>query len=367
MIKKNQNPPNYTLLGLVLALVFLGVTVIASASSVLSWQNHTNTYYYLVHQILFGVLPGLLILALFSKINYHFWQKLAPILMLAAFLLLILVLVPGLGVVSGGARRWLDLGVVSVQPSEFAKLAMVVYLAAWFARKQKNLHDFVSGFLPSLLMVGLMAFLIFRQPDMGTLIVLAATAATMFFAAGSHIRHLLGTAGLAFAALYLAIVTTPYRVARVITFLDPARDPQGIGYHVNQALLAIGSGGLFGVGFNRSLQKYNYLPEPMGDSIFAVVGEEMGFLRSALIILMFMALAWLGLKIAQRTSDQFGRLLAVGLTAWIGLQAFINISAMLGIMPLTGIPLPFISYGSSSLLATLAGMGILLNISRQTG
>ncbi len=366
MTKPNLSNPNYALLSLIVVFLFLGITAIASASSVISWNNHANTYYYLVHQILFGIVPGIILMFIASRINYRFWRAISPFLLLLALFLLVLVLIPGVGIEVGGAQRWINLGVANFQPSELAKLAVIVYLAAWFDKKQKNVHDLLSGFLPSLVMVGLIAFLIYLQPDMGTLVVLILTAAAMFFMAGSQIKHLVVTGGLGLVGLFLAIRSAPYRIARVITFLDPSHDPQGIGYHVNQALLAIGSGGLFGYGYNRSLQKYNYLPEPMGDSIFAVIAEEMGFIRSALLIVLFLALAWLGLNIARRAPDNFGRLLALGITAWISIQAFINIGAMLGIMPLTGIPLPFISYGSSSLIALLTSVGILLNISRKT-
>ncbi|OGE84652.1 MAG: cell division protein FtsW [Candidatus Doudnabacteria bacterium RIFCSPHIGHO2_02_FULL_46_11] len=363
--KSKLNPPNYTLLGLTLGLIFFGITAIASASSVVSWNNQGNTYYYLVHQILFGVFPGLLLMVFFSKINYRFWQKIAPLLIVLVLILLLAVLIPGIGVEIGGARRWLDLGFTYVQPSEIAKLVLIIYLAAWFDKRHRNLSDFMTGFLPSLVMAGVVAFLIYLQPDMGTLIVLTITAAAMFFTAGSQIKHLLGTSALVLVALFLAIKTAPYRAARIITFLDPSHDPQGIGYHVNQALLAVGSGGLLGYGYNNSVQKYNYLPEPMGDSIFAIIAEELGFIRVTLLMLLFVAFIWTGLNIAKRTPDNFAKLLAVGITTWIGIQAMINIGAMVAIMPLTGIPLPFISYGSSSLIAVLAATGILLNISRQ--
>jgi cell division protein FtsW len=363
--KKPLNPPDYILLSVTLGLLFFGIIALASASTVLAWDNHGTTYYYFVRQLLFGVFPGLLIMTIVSRIDYHRWQKLSPFILIAIFALLIAVLIPGIGISVNGARRWISLGFTTIQPSEFAKLGLIIYLASLFDRKRKDIHDFKQGFLPSLLILGGVIFLVFLQPDLGTILATSSGAAFIFFMAGSRFKHLLATAAVAIAGLFIAIKAEPYRAARLITFLDPSHDPQGLGYHVNQALLAVGSGGLLGNGYNRSFQKHNFLPEPMGDSIFAVIAEEMGYVRSSLLIVAFTVFAFLGFRIAQNAPDNYGRLLAAGITGWITFQAFINIGAMLAIIPLTGIPLPFISYGSSALVTTMAGIGILLNISRQ--
>lgn len=360
----NRSAPNYTLLGIILILVFLGISAIASASAIVSWNNFGNAHYYLVHQLIFGVLPGLAVLVAASRLNYQIWRKLAVPLMFLAVAFLVAVFIPGVGASANGASRWVNLGFTLFQPSELAKLALIVYVAARFDKRKSDIQDFRSGFLPGLLAVGIIGALIFMQPDLGTLMVITLTAASMFFTAGSKIKHLVGTASVALVGLVFAIMAAPYRAARIITFLDPSHDPQGIGYHVNQALLAVGAGGLLGYGYNRSLQKHNYLPEPMGDSIFAVMAEELGFLRVSILIILFLVLAFIGFRIAKNAPDNFGKLLAVGICSWVTIQAFINIGAMLGILPLTGVPLPLISYGSSALIITLWGLGILLNISR---
>ena len=361
---RSQGSPDYVLLGTTLFLVFFGLIVLSSASLVLSQNRYGNTFYYLVHQLIFGALPGIILMSVASVVSYTIWRRLAPVLMLVSIGTLVLVLIPNVGIEIGGAKRWLNLGITTFQPSELAKLSLILYLAAWFDKKQHSIGDLVSGYIPSLIIVGLFVGLIYLQPDLGTLIIISLIAASMFFVAGTKLRHLATTAVLAFTALYLAIRAAPYRVARLVTFLDPSYDPQGIGYHVNQALLAVGSGGLLGYGFNRSLQKYNYLPEPMTDSVFAIMAEEMGFIRTALIVAAFAVLIYSGFKVAQNAPDDFSRLLAVGITSWIGIQTFINIGALIGILPLTGIPLPFLSYGSSNLIVTLLGIGILLNISK---
>ena len=287
-----------------------------------------------------------------------------PLLLLATALLLVLF-VPGVGFEHGGARRWIDLGIVPLQVSEVAKLALVVYLAAWLSGR-RTASDLAGGFLPFAAVTGLLGGLVMLQPDLGTTFVLAGVALTMYFTAGVPLKHI-GTAvaGLA-GVVTVLIATAPYRINRFLTFLDPSKDTQGTGYHVQQALVAIGSCGIFGVGFNNSLQKNFYLPEPMNDSIFAVIGEELGFFASLALLAAFAFLARRGFRIARYAPDAFGRLLVTGFITWVILQAIVNIAAMLSLIPLTGVTLPFISLGGSSLVVLMIAMGIVMNVSRHT-
>ncbi|NTV41477.1 MAG: cell division protein FtsW [Candidatus Moranbacteria bacterium] len=255
----------------------------------------------------------------------------------------------------------------SFQHSEMSKLAIILYLAAWFESKgQQKIKDVFEGLLPFLGIMGLIGFLIIKQPDMGTLGVVVLTSFSVFFVSGAKLKHLFSMGILGSFLLWLLIKLEPYRFDRISAFLEPGADPKGIGYQISQALLAIGSGGFWGLGLGHSRQKFNYLPEPVGDSIFAVIGEELGFIGAIFLIILFVTLAFRGLRIAKNAPDIFGKLIATGVTMWIILQAFINIGANIALVPLTGIPLPFISYGGTSLVFLMAAVGILLNISKFT-
>ena len=356
-----------TLLTIVSILLIFGLVMIASAGVIYSETRFADEYYFFKHQLFFGVLPGILVLYLFSKLDYHFWKKVAVPLFFASVIFLILVFVPGVGSRVYGASRWIQLGPFSFQPSEMAKLAMIIYLAAWLeSRGAQRIKDVFEGLLPFLGIMGLIGFLIMKQPDTGTFGVIVLTSFAIFFVSGARIQHLASMGGLGAFALWILIKVEPYRFNRILTFLDPGADPQGIGYQINQALLAVGSGGFLGVGLGHSRQKFNYLPEPVGDSIFAVIGEELGMIGATILVILFVVLAIRGIKIAKNSPDMFGRLVATGITMWITLQAFINISANIALVPLTGIPLPFISYGGTSLIFLMAAVGILLNISKQS-
>ncbi|MBX4187092.1 MAG: putative lipid II flippase FtsW [Candidatus Doudnabacteria bacterium] len=348
----------------VLILLGMGLLMLASASSVLSYQRFGSNYYYFFRQLLFGALPGLILMYFFSRIDYHRWQKLAPIFVLAGVAMLVAVLIPGIGFQVGGARRWINFGSFLFQPAEFIKLAMVLYLASWYDKRQHNIDDLYYGFLPILAIVGVVAGLIIMEPDIGTMLVLTSIAAVMIFIGGARVRYLLATGTGALLVLWILIKAAPYRMHRFLAFMDPSVDAKGISYQINQALLAIGSGGWWGRGFGQSLQKHSYLPEPIGDSIFAVTAEEMGFIRICFILLLFLFFAYRGFKIARSAPDTFGKLVAGGITAWLTLQALINMGGISGVIPLTGIPLTFMSYGSTALAISLASIGILLNISR---
>jgi cell division protein FtsW len=347
-------------------LVLIGIVMVSSASVVLSYTNFGNNNHFLYHQMM-GAAAGAVAFFAVSRFDYHRLRPLAPAALFLTITLLALVVLTPLGTNHGTiAKRWLDLGVVSFQPTEFVKLAFIVYLAAWLERKGNAVKSFSYGFLPFATMLGVVAVLIMKQPDLGTMSVIGLTSAAMFFVAGASWSHIgLGSfSGL--LVVFALIKSAPYRLQRLTIFLNPGSDSGGAGYHVNQALLAIGSGGLFGLGFGHSRQKYNYLPESATDSIFAVIAEELGMVRASMLLALFLVMLWRGFKVAIQAPDQFGRLLGIGIISWIGFQTVINIGAMLGIVPLTGVPLPFISYGSSSLILTLVAVGILVNISRQT-
>ena len=352
------------LLMTVLAITIFGLIMVGSASSVLAEQVSDDPFYFLKHQLTYGATVGLGAFVLGFFVPYRKWRALALPALLAALVLLVLVFIPGLQVSSGGASRWIGIGPVTIQPSEIAKLAIILYLAALFERKEEEIHDFKKSVMPFLIITGIMAFLIILQPDLGTLLSLSAISFVMVYTAGFRLHHLAAIGGGALAFFALMATTASYRLERVLTYLHPELDPQGIGYQINQALLAVGTGGLWGLGFGRSRQKYHYLPEPASDSIFAIIAEELGFIRILLVIAAFAFIGYRGFKIAYAAPDTFGRLLATGITSWIVIQAFINIGAILAITPLTGIPLPFISYGGSALATVLFASGILLNISK---
>ncbi|HAV11526.1 MAG TPA: putative lipid II flippase FtsW [Candidatus Moranbacteria bacterium] len=364
MLKSDIDKP---LLFSVLALIVFGLIMISSAGIIYSETRFGDAYYFFKRQFLFGVIPGLLVLYFVQRIDYHYWKKISFPLFLISIIFLLLVFVPGIGIKVYGATRWINLGPISFQPSEMAKFTLIMYLAAWLESKGTHrIKDFYEGFVPFLGILGLASFLILKQPDMGTLGVLVMIAVSVYFVSGAKISHIFALGSLGAALVFLAVKLEPYRFDRILAFMDKGADPQGIGYQINQALLAVGSGGFFGLGLGHSRQKFNYLPEPVGDSIFAIIGEELGLVGAVLLISLFMTLAYRGFKIAKNAPDEFGRLVAVGITMWIILQAFVNIAANTALIPLTGIPLPFVSYGGTSLVFLLFAIGVLMNISKQS-
>lgn len=351
-------------MGTVVLLLLIGVAALFSASVVESHKDFGDIYAYFTHQLLYGVGLGVLIAFIIYKVPYKKWKVYALPLLLGAIFLLLFVFIPPFGVEAGGARRWISIGGFSFQPSEFAKLAFVIYLAAWFDGRHGMSKHWSTGFAPFLIMVGIFGSLLVLQPDIGTLGVVSFTAIFMYFLAGANVSQMGVIAILSSAILYFLVKMAPYRLERFLAFFNNAVDPLGISYQINQALLAIGSGGLVGLGFGKGVQKYNFLPEAMKDSIFAVWSEEMGFIGGLVLIGAFLILGLRGLKTAKNTSDRFGKYLASGITFWLITQTFVNVGSMLGLIPLTGIPLPLVSYGGSAMIATLAGLGILLNISK---
>lgn len=338
------------------------------ASAGVSYGNiRFNDPYYFFKEQLLGLGVGLVFLFIAERIPYTVWRKFVVPLFLLALVLLILVFIPGFGTSVYGAARWVDLGPFSFQPSEIMKIAIIFYLAAWLSRRgAQTAEDFYEGFVPFLVVLSLVGFLIIKQPDTGTLGLIFCIALSIFFASGANLRHIVGLIGLALASLFVLIKIAPYRMQRFLVFLNPEHDPLGAGYQMNQALLAIGTGGWFGVGLGYSRQKFNYLPEPVTDSIYAVLAEETGLVGASIVVLLFLFFLWRGIRVAMGAPDAFGRLLAVGITAWVVCQAFINVAAITGLIPLTGIPLPFISFGGTSLAVLMAAVGVLLNISRHS-
>ncbi len=346
-------------------LVVFGLIALASASNAYSFSKYGSTWRILFHQVVSGLLPGLVLAWLFFRADYHRWGR-HPLLLIAASVgMLLLVFVPGLGLTLNNARSWIQLGGVAFQPAEIIKLTATIGLAGWLQRRGHfRVRRFWTGLVPFALLLAAIAAPIVLQPDFGTLVVVVLIAVAVYYAAGAKLWHLaaLGAAGAAGA--WAMVIAAPYRFNRLLIFLDPARDPQGIGYHLNQALLAVGSGGWFGRGFGKSLAKFLYLPEVAADSVFAIIAEEIGFVAVVVVVGAYLLLLWRGLRIARGAPDPYGRLLAVGLTVWLVLQAFLNVMAMIGLAPLTGIPMPFVSAGGTALAANLAAVGLLANISR---
>ena len=360
--------PDYILAISVFTLLAIGLIMMYSVSPVLSHKllGNINRNYYFFGQLM-NVGVGLAAWLVASSINYHNWRKWAMPLMVVAVVCLVALMIPGLNFSKNGATRWLRLGPLTFQPAELLKLALVIYLAKWFEQRGDRVRGLTEGLLPFSILLAISSFIVVvMQRDMGTMMVLASSALGMYFVAGARLTHFAALLGLALASGWAAIIAFPHRMARLMTFLDPSRDASGAGYHINQALIAIGTGGIFGLGLGKSIQLYGYLPEAANDSIFAIIAEEFGLIGSLAVLGLFALLAYRGFKVAQTAPDQFGRLTALGIALWMLSQAVINVAAMLSLVPLTGIPLPFISYGGSSLLLSLVAAGILLNISKYT-
>ena len=363
-MSKQRKSVDYLFLGLLGSLLVVGLIMLWSASTVESQQNFGNTSYYFTHQLMYGVGIGLLGMYILSRIDYHVWKKFIPYALIGTLIALLLVKVPGIGFGANGATRWIDIGPLFFQPAEAAKLALVMYLAGWMSERGHQ-KGFLQSVFPPVLVIGLYCLLILWQPDLGTMISLTLTAAIMLFVGGIQLRYFAWLTAAGTAIMLILIKLEPYRVKRITAFLNRSVDPLGIGYQINQALIGIGSGGWFGYGYGHSRQKYSYLPEAINDSIFAVMAEELGFIRVLIILLIFVWFIVRGIQISHRAPDLFGKMLTVGIIGGIAAAVVVNISAITGLLPLTGIPLPFFSYGSSAMIMTLAGCGILLNISRQ--
>mgnify|MGYP001180640805 CR=1 FL=1 len=363
----NPRPaPDFWILFPTLMILAIGIVMVYSASAVLALHDFGDSFYYLKRQLFFAIL-GLAGMAFMMRLDYRQLKSVANAALIAGFVLLVLVLIPGIGVVRGGARSWLGIASFGIQPSEFMKLAMVLFAAKTLAENPSRIVSLRRGLLPMLALLGAAFGLIMLQPDLGTGAVLVGATMMVLFAAGARIRHLAGLGVLGLAGLAALIAAAPYRLRRITAFLDPWSDPLGAGYQAIQSLYAIGPGGLVGLGLGMSRQKYNYLPEPQTDFIFSIIAEELGFIGASAVVLLFFLLVWRGMRTAIAAPDLFGSLLAVGIVGMIAVQVVINIGVVTGLLPVTGITLPLVSAGGSSLTLILASIGILLNISRHAG
>lgn len=347
-----------------LLLIILGLVILSSSGVVLSYKIYGDNYYYLKHQIFPGLLLGITGFFIARRFPHQRLKMFALPLLLVTLGLLAAIFIPQIGLSFGGAKRWIQIKNFSFQPSEVLKITFVIYLAAWFEKRQDQIKTVMGSFVPFLAISGIIGLLLLAQPDVGTLGVILITGLLIFLVAGSKISHFITTILLGISTILVLIKIAPYRLNRFTTFLNPDADPLGIGYQINQAIIAIGSGGFWGLGLGQSRQKYNYLPEPIGDSIFAITSEELGFAGAIFILSLFLIFAYFGYKISRNASTEFGKLLGFGLTTWIVIQALINTAAISGLIPLTGVPLPFISFGGTSLAIALTSVGIISNIGR---
>ncbi len=349
----------------VIILVLVGFFIFASASmGLLARESGATFERVLLKQLLIGVVLGSIVLYAFSRIPYRFFRKYALYIFIFSLVVTAMVFIPKLGFTHGGATRWLHLGPLTFQPAELLKFGFVVFFAAWISGVKDKVTNIKQGIIPFAVILGLCGALLIKQPDVGTLMVIGAAGVAMLVASGVPWKHIGGLFLIGLVTIALLIMVKPYLKDRLMTFLDPNRDPTGASYQIQQSLIAVGSGGLVGKGFGQSVQKFNFLPEPIGDSIFAVYAEEWGLLGSIVLLLFFLFFAIRGIHIAAASPDLFGGLLALGIVILIVVQSFINIASTLGIFPITGMPLLFVSHGGSALLFTMAEVGILLNISR---
>lgn len=361
-MQSGKRAPDYVLLFSTLFLLFIGLMMVYSASSAWAVYRFEDSFFFVKRQALFAVI-GVLVMLFVMKVDYYVWRKWSNIIIIVCFILLIVVLIPGVGLVRGGASSWLGVGAFSIQPSEFMKIGMIIYLATYLSENQKKITSFNRGLIPSLAFVLLAFGLIMLQPDLGTGAVMVMTCIVMIFIAGARYRHfiVLGLIGLlGFVSL---IVSAPYRMKRITSFLDPWADPLETGFQIIQSLYAVGPGGLIGMGLGESRQKFFYLPEPQTDFIFAILAEELGFIGSCVVLFLFSLLLIRGIRIALTAPSLYGSFLAVGIVSMIAIQVMINVGVVIGLIPVTGITLPLLSYGGSSLTLMLGSIGILLNIS----
>lgn len=358
-VKKRQD---VMILILVALLLFMGIVMVYSSSAFFALDKYRSTYYFLKKQ-LFWILVGSLMLILFRNIKYEVLQKYSKFLFAAAIVLMFFVFIPHIGKASSGAKRWIYLFGFSFEPSELLKLAFIIYMADAISRKQEQMKSFAKGLLPFLIIIGVVSVILYLQPDLGAILLMFSLGMIMLFVGGVRLRHVLMSILISSPLIYVAIIKASYRAKRILAFLDPWKDPQGVSFQIVQSFIAFGSGGLFGKGLGKSTQKLFYLPEAHTDFIFAIVGEELGLIGASVILALFAFLIWKGIGLSLEIEDNFGKLLVVGVISYIGLQAFINMSVVTGLLPTKGMTLPFISYGGSSLVINMIAIGILLNCS----
>jgi cell division protein FtsW len=354
---------DYIFLFSLLALSAIGLIMVFSASPTLGFKLGDSFYFIKRH--IFYLLLGAAALYFGFRLDLDVLKKRAGMIFTISLLLLLVIYIPGVGRKVLGASRWIELGILSFQPSELMKFTMVLFLASWLSRNKEKMSDFVQGFLPPILLLAVISALIVKQPDLGTALTISFTTFIMLFAAGAELWHLGIVGGIGLLGVIGISIASPYRLRRLMAYLDPWKDPRGIGFQIIQSLLAVGSGGLLGVGLGASHQKYFYLPQQFTDFIFAILCEELGFVGGVAVVVLFCIFAARGLMIALSTNDPFKNLLAVGLVSWLTIQALMNIMVVIGLIPTTGIPLPFISYGGTATIINFFAAGIILNISRK--
>lgn len=349
-----------------LVLVVGGFFIFSSASLGVLARNEVEFSSVAFNQLFFGLFLGSIACLFIARIDYHVWKKFAFVFFVGSILLTLLVFAPVIGMEHGGAKRWIDLGFITFQPAELLKIAFIIYYAAWLSGLKNKVGTFKWGLLPFLIFSAILGAILLAQPDTDTFAVIVFAALAMYIAGGAKWRHILAILFAGVAVLTVLAFVRPYIMQRIEVMLHPAANNQTSGYQLNQSLIAVGSGQIWGRGFGQSIQKFHYLPEPVGDSVFAVAAEEFGFVGAFIIIGFFVMFSLEGLKIASRSGDDFGRLLALGIVILIVSQAFVNIGGMIGVLPLTGIPLPFVSHGGTALFITLVEAGIIMNISRNS-
>lgn len=347
-----------------LALLLSGLTVFISASLGIYANDKAKFASIIFNQLFFGLTAGLVACFIMSKINYRIWRKYSFYIFVFSALATALVFIPGVGVSHGGATRWIYIGSLSFQPLEFLKIGFIIYFAAWISGIKDKIKTFKYGLLPFLVLIGIVGVILLSQPDTDSFIIMFLTGLAMFLIGGGKWRHVFLVGGISVLCVSALLFTRPYLLDRVTTFLNPASDPLNSGYQIQQSLIAVGSGEMFGRGLGQSIQKFKFLPESIGDAIFAVAAEEFGFVGAFIIILLFLFFASRGLRIATQSADIFGGLLVAGIVILITIQSFINIAAMIGVIPLSGSPLIFFSQGGTALFFTLAEIGIILNVSK---
>ena len=359
--------PDWPLIATIVALTLIGLIFVFSSSFAVGQQLYGDPRYFATRQLA-GAGMGAIAFVVLALMDYRRLRALSPLIMALAVLGLLAVLIPGIGVEQNGARRWVQFGTAlpPVQPSEFTKLAVVIYIAAWLASRGDAIRHVSLGVVPFAAIVGFLGFLIMAEPDLGTAIAITCIAIAMFFLAGAAMRHILVMMAIGGGVLFSIIAVFGYGLDRFTQFVSAESDPEAGGFQILQLLIALGSGGLGGVGVGESRQKFFYVPSAHTDGVFAIIGEETGFLGAILVLALFIFLVYRGIRVAQRAPEKFGALLATGIITWIAVQAFFNIGGITRTLPLTGIPLPFISYGSSALVATMAAAGVLVSISRFT-
>jgi cell division protein FtsW len=363
LANSHSRTPDYVIVLSTFFLVIFGLIMLTSASSDLGQEKFGDSYFYLKHQIVYGLSLGLIGFFAASNFYYRHYQKIAVPLLMISILLLILVFTP-FGLTSGGATRWLQFGPISFQPSELLKITFIIYLASWLSNKTHRRQSVWGGFIPFLVLCGLIAGLMILQPSTSIAVILMATALIVYFVSGARLSYIATTVVLGLVALLVISYLTPYRWARIMSFINPDANTQTSSYQITQARIAIGSGGIFGVGFGKSTTKLHYLPQPIDDSIFAVLAEEFGFVGSVLLIFLFASLIIRSFILSKKSPDEFGKLLLVGFGSLIAIQTFVHIGAISGLLPLTGVPLPYISYGGTALAIFMTISGIIVNISK---